>query len=165
VIISVLNPLAFRPEELAAALRRLKLEKSPGLDSILPEFILHAGSALKSWFPTSSLLACANSKFQRFPKKELIVAVPKPEKPLGDTKSYSLISLLCDSFEIYALESIIDLLLPQEQAGFRHGSSTVDQVTLLTYDIDDSSSVKKKAGAVFVDLTAAHDIVWHRGLT
>jgi len=38
----------FRPEELAVALRRLKSRKSPGLDSIFPEFILHAGSALKS---------------------------------------------------------------------------------------------------------------------
>ena len=33
----------FRPEEFAAALRRLKPGKSPGLDSIFPEFILHAG--------------------------------------------------------------------------------------------------------------------------
>ena len=40
----------FRPEELAAALRCLKPGKSPGLDSMFPEFILHAGSALKSWF-------------------------------------------------------------------------------------------------------------------
>ena len=29
----------------------------------------------------------------------------------------------------------------------------------------DSFSAKKKAGAVFVDLTAAYDTVWHRGLT
>jgi len=40
----------FRPEELPAALRRLKPGNSPGLDSIFPEFILHAGSALKSCF-------------------------------------------------------------------------------------------------------------------
>jgi len=40
----------FMPEELAAALRRLKPGKSPGLDSIFPEFILHAGSSLKFWF-------------------------------------------------------------------------------------------------------------------
>jgi len=54
-------------------------------------------------------------------------------------------------------------MLPQEQAGFRHGRSAVDQVTLLTQDIEDSFSAKKKAGAgaVFVDLTAAYDTVWH----
>ena len=40
----------FRPEELAVALRHLKPGKSPGLDSIFPEFILHAGPALKTWF-------------------------------------------------------------------------------------------------------------------
>jgi len=56
----------FRPEELAAAPRHLKPGKSPGLDSISSEFILHAGSALKSWFAASLLSACAKSKFQRF---------------------------------------------------------------------------------------------------
>jgi len=66
-------------------------------------------------------------------------------------------------------ETITDPLLPQEQAGFRHGRSALDQVTLLTQDIEDSFSAKK-AGAVFVDLTAAYDAaaaydaVWHRGL-
>jgi len=43
--------------------------------------------------------------------------------------------------------------------------STVDQVTLLTQDIEDSFSAKKKAGGVFVDLIAAYDTVWHRGFT
>ena len=67
---------------------------------------------------------------------------------------------------IYArIEPIIDPLLPQEQAGFQCGRSTVDQVTLLTQEIEDSFSAKKQAGAVFVDNTAAYDNVWHRGLT
>jgi len=60
---------------------------------------------------------------------------------------------------------IIDPLLPQEQAGYRHGRSAVDQVTLLKQDIEDSFSPKKKAGPVFVNLTAAYDTVWHRDLT
>ena len=63
------------------------------------------------------------------------------------------------------VEPIIDSLLPKEQAGFRRGKSTVDQVTLLTQEIEDSFSAKKKPSAVFVDLTAAYDTVWHRGLT
>ena len=67
---------------------------------------------------------------------------------------------------IYArVEPIIDPLLPQEQSGFRHGRSAVDQVTLLTQDIEDSFSAEKKAGAELVGLTAAYDAVWHRGLT
>ena len=39
------------------------------------------------------------------------------------------------------------------------------QVVLLTQNIEDSFEAKKKAGAVFVDLAAAYDTVWHRGLT
>ena len=35
----------------------------------------------------------------------------------------------------------------------------------LTQNIEDSFETKKKAGAVFIDLTAAYDTVWHRGLT
>ena len=67
---------------------------------------------------------------------------------------------------IYAhVEPLIDPLLPKEQAGFRHRKSTVDQVVLLTQNVEDSFEAKKKAGAVFVDLTAAYDTVWHRGLT
>jgi len=46
------------------------------------------------------------------------------------------------------VETIIDPLLPQEQAGFWHGTSGEDQVTLLPQDIEDTFSAKKNAGAV-----------------
>ena len=42
---------------------------------------------------------------------------------------------------------------------FRRGRSTVDQVVLLMQNIEDCFQAKKKAGAVFVDLTAAYDTV------
>ena len=90
---------------------------------------------------------------------------------MGDPKSYRSISLLCVPYKIlerliYArIEPLIDPLLPKEQVGFRRGKSTVDQVVLLTQNIEDSFEAKKKAGAVFVDLTAAYGTVWHRGLT
>ena len=41
----------------------------------------------------------------------------------------------------------------------------MDQTVLLTQNIEDSFEAKKKTGAVFVNLTTAYDIVWHRGLT
>ena len=41
----------------------------------------------------------------------------------------------------------------------------VDQVTLFNQEIEDSFSAKKKAGTVFVNLTAAYNTIWHRGLT
>ena len=98
-----------------------------------------------------------------------MVAIPKPMKPTGEAKSYRPIPLLCVPFKImerliYArIEPIVDPLLPQEQAEFRRGRSTTDQVTLLTQEIRDSFSAKKKALSVFMDFTAAYDTVWHRG--
>ena len=100
-----------------------------------PEFILHT---LRSWF-CDFLNSCMHQlKIPKIWIGALVVAIPKPEKPLGDPKSYCPISLLCVPFKIlerlmYArVEPIIDPLLPQEQAGFRHRRSAVDQVTLLT---------------------------------
>ena len=41
----------------------------------------------------------------------------------------------------------------------------MDQTVLFAQNIEDSFEAKRKAGAVFVDLTTAYDTVWHRGLT
>jgi len=87
----------FRPEELAAALRCLKPGKSPGLDSIFPEFILHAGSAFKSWFCDFLTSCMLQLKIPKIWRRALIVAIAKPEKPLGNPKSYNVPYLCCVS--------------------------------------------------------------------
>ena len=100
-----------------------------------------------------------------------MVAIPKPAKPVEDPKSYRRISLFYVPYKIlkkliYArVEPLVDPLLPKEQDGFRRGKSTVNQVVLLTQNIEDSFEAEKKTGAVFIRLTAAYDTVWRRGLT
>jgi len=85
-------------------------------------------------------------KIPKIWRRTLVVAIPKPEQPLGDSNSYRPISLLCVPFKILEklifthVETIIDPLVPQEQADFRHRRLTEDQVTLLTQDIKDSFS-------------------------
>ena len=160
----------FSFSEFAATLQHVKPGKAPGPDFICPELIIHAGTALKSWL-CGFLSSCLRQlKIPKVWRRALVVAIPKPKKPVEDPKSYRPISLLCVPYKIlkrliYArTEPIVDPLLPGKQAGFRHGKSTVDQVVLLTQNIKDSFKAKK-VGAVFVDLTAAYDTVWHRGLT
>ena len=117
---------------------------------------------------TSFLPVCADSKFPRSGEERLWSRSQNQESPWGTQRvieqylcSYKILERL-----IYArVKPLIDPLLPKEQAGFRRGKSTVDQVVLLTQNIEDSFEAKKKAGAVFVYLTAAYDTVWHRGLT
>ena len=89
-----------------------------------------------------------------------------PQNP----KNYRPISLLYVSYEILErlihvrVEPNIDSALLVEQAELCRRKSTVDQAILTTQNIKDYSEVKIKAGAVFVDLKADYDTVWHCGL-
>ena len=103
-------------------------------------------------------------------RRATVVALPKPNKPAHDPKSYRPISLLCVPFKIleWLIQSrtdpVVNPQLPREQAGFRRGTSTVDQVALLTQDIEYSFQHNEKSGVMFLDLTATYDTVWHREL-
>ena len=162
----------FSQREFAAALQHLKPGKAPGPDSICPEL------------PSTPCWSCFEVLVTRFPfflfaptqnfqdmEKSACGRDPKTSKARGDPKSYRPISLFCVPYKIFErliyarVEPLIDPLLPKEQAGFRRGKSTVDQVVLLTQNIEDFFEAKKKAGAVFINLTAAYDTVWHCGLT
>jgi len=77
----------FKPEELAAALRRLKPGKSPGLHSIFPEFITHAGSALKSWFCDFLTSCMCQLKILKIWRRAQIVANLSQIKPLGTQRA------------------------------------------------------------------------------
>ena len=161
----------FSQREYTAALEHLKPGKAPGSDSICPDLIFHAGAALKFWLRDFLSSCLRRFKIPKIWRRALVVAIPKPTKPVEDPKSYRPISLLCVPYKIlerlmYAcVKPLMDPLLPKEQAGFRRVKSTVDQVVLLTQNIKDSFEAKKKTGAVFVNLTTAYDTVWHRGLT
>ena len=84
--------------------------------------------------------------------------------------SYRPISLLSVCFKV--LERIIlgrisadtEEVLSADQAGFRPGRSTCEQVLALSTFIENGFQQNLKTGAVFVDLTAAYDTVWQAGL-
>ena len=161
----------FTTEEMAEALKRMKAGKAPGPDKIHPEFLLHIGEEANSWLCNFMSCCMERCKIPKIWRRATVIALPKPNKPRDDPKSYRPISLLCIPFKLLErlihgrINPIIDPQLPHEQAGFRQGRSTADQVTLLTQDIEDCFEAMEKAGAVLVDLTAAYDTVWHRGLT
>jgi len=58
----------------------------------------------------------------------------------------------------------VEATLTVDQAGFRKGRNTCDQVLALTTFIENGFQENLKTGAVFLDLTAAYDTVWHKGL-
>jgi len=98
-----------------------------------------------------------------------VIALPKPGKDISLAASYRPISLLSVCFKL--LERIIlcriaptvNAVLSPSQAGFCQGRSTHDQVCALTTFIENGFQQGLKTGAVFVDLMAAFDTVWHTG--
>lgn len=160
----------FTTQELELVIQRLKTGKAPGIDGIHSEYMKHQGKKATDWL-CSFLSACL--RYLKLPKIwrcAKVIALPKPNKPSEDPKGYRPISLLCVPYKLLErlilarLTPVIDPQLPKEQAGFRSGRSTTDQVTLLCHDIEESFQAGEKAGAVFLDLTAAYDTVWLRGL-
>ena len=99
--------------------------------------------------------------------KSKFIALPKPGKDLHHAASDRPISLLSVSFKI--LERLIfqrispevEVILQVQQAGFRTGRSTCDQVLALTTFIENGFQKQLKSGAVFLDLSAAYNTVWH----
>ena len=160
----------FTVEELEAAIKKLKSGKAPGRGNIHPEFVIHQSAKTTAWLCSFFTSCYRRSKLPKTWRHATVVALPKPNKPAQDPKSYRPISLLCVPFKILKrlirsrIDPVVNPQLPWEQAGFRRGRSTVDQVTLLTQDIEDSFQHNEKAGVVFLDLTAAYDTAWHRGL-
>ena len=90
-----------------------------------------------------------------------VISFLKAGKPETSPRSYRPISLLCTTYKLLEqilltrIEPIIYKLLPKEQAGFRKGRSTVDQMAKLTETIEDAFDKKEIRGSVFIDLTAA----------
>ena len=155
----------FNKEELKTAIQTMKPAKAPRFDNLYPEFFMHLHDLCLTWFITLFSTCLSRKKVPKIWKLSMIVAVLKRNKSANEPKSYRPISLLCIPFKLFEkliynrIHHIIKKILPHEQAGFRHGKGTVDQVALMTNDIKHSFDEKKKVGAVFVDLTSAYDTV------
>ncbi len=153
------------------ALSELKSGKAQGPDNIPPDFLLQCGPRCQKWLTEFYSCCIINQTIPKIWREATIISLPKPNKPRDDPKSYRPISLLCVPFKLLErmilarLEPIIDPQLPNEQAGFRRGRSTVHQVVKLTNDIENCFEKGHKAEIILVDLTAAYDMVWHQGLT
>lgn len=94
----------------------------------------------------------------------------KPNKADDDLKGYRSISFLSHLYKLLErvlfsrIDDAVVEKLPFTQACFPKGRSITDQVLRLVNDIEAAFQKKEEYGAVFMDLNAAYDAVWHRGL-
>ena len=161
---------AFTLEEVETALKSLKNGKAPGNDNVHTEFLKNLSHEAISWLQAFLSTCMTTSRIPSKWKTAKVIAILKPKKPADDPKSYRPISLLSHLYKLLErlilerINNTVEEKLPTTQAGFRKGKSTTDQVVRLVNDIEAAFQENHKFGAVFVDLTAAYDTVWHRGL-
>ena len=159
-------------KELKQALRKIKQKKAPGPDKIHGEMLKRLGAKGKD-----VLLQLINSTWRRGQvprawKIAHIIPIPKKGKDHRLASSFRPISLtscvgkVAERMINHRLYWFLETSknLGKNQAGFRKGKSTVDQLFRLTQRIHDGFQSKKHTLGVFVDLQQAYDRVWRKGL-
>lgn len=170
---TVRNSVFSRPftlDDVNCGLTHMKNGKASGFDSVYPEFLTFSGPRTRLWLARFFTNVIALNELPPTFKKAKVIALLKPNKPEDRPDSYRPIALLSVVYKLFErllydrIEATIDRVLPPEQAGFRKSRSCEEQVLTLTNHIEEGFQKQLKTGVVFIDLTAAYDTVWKRGL-
>ena len=162
----------FTLAELNRAMKKMRARKSPGQDKIHNEMLVHLGQEGKA-----AVLCLINYTWQKkvFPKawrNAVVSPILKKGKPQEEMSSYRPISVtsclgklaerMVNSRLYWWLETTE--MLSRNQAGFRAGQRTTDQLFRMSQRILDGFQKRQHTTAVFVDLKQAYDRVWRKGL-
>lgn len=156
-------------EEIRDAIRKLKKRKAVGVDGIPMEAWKFGGDVVRKGLVELMRQIWKEGYIPKNWRMSIIVPLYKR----GDANivgNYRDISLLCAAYKIYAeilrnrLEEETERLglLPENQAGFRKGRATIDNVFVLNHIVQREKmkeSKERRIYALFVDLKAAFDNV------
>ena len=159
----------FTPEELKAALKKLKQGKASAGDGTKNEMFIHGGDAVME--PLLRLFNWLN-ECEQVPGdwgRALVCNIYK-EGDVADPGNYRGISLISCLGKLYLslwndrITKHMEGQLAEEQGGFRPGRSTIDQAFVL----HEALLRRRRAGMTsflyFVDFSKAFDTVWRDGL-
>lgn len=160
----------FSVDEVDMALSQMKSGKAAGFDGMYPEFLIHTRPTMRTWLANFMTDVMQSNQLPVSFKHTKIIALLKPGKPAELPESYRPVALLSVTLKLLErllhnrISPLIDAIVPPDQAGYRSGRSCTDQVLALTNHIENGFERKLKTGMVFIDLTAAFDTVWKKGL-
>ena len=162
----------FSEGEFAAALKKLKTRKAPGLDKIKNEMLINLGPKAKQYLLEYINRTWRESELPAAWRTAVVNPILKKGKEAGQPKNYRPISLtssigkLAERMINYRLYWYLEKhgFLNNSQAGFRRGSRTEDQLFRLAQEVIDGFQTKKDTSAIFIDLQQAYDRIWRKGL-
>jgi len=154
-------------EEIKKALKKMKMKKAAGIDGIPMEAWRYAGKEL--WMELVELIKdiWKEGTLPKDWRKSVVVPLYKRgEKEKAG--NYRGISLLCTAYKIYAevlrcrLEKEVEerKVVPDSQAGFRNGRSTIDNVWVLNHLLQRGKRKRDKKEEIYIlfaDMRAAFD--------
>jgi len=156
-------------DEIVEAVRKLKKDKSPGADNIPAELITNAGDISHRILWKICNEVWNKGKWPRAWTESLIVTIPKKGN-LKKCTNYRTISLISHPSKVLLqilltrLKTQTEHLLSEEQAGFRAGRSTTEQILNLRIISEKYIAHNKELHHNFIDFTKAFDRIWHEGL-
>lgn len=163
------SPLPVMREEVEEAIRSLPEGKSPGADNIPTELLKHGGNELVTIVTSLCQKIWEAKQWPTEWTQALIIPLPKKGN-LRQCQNYRTISLISHTSKIM-LRVILNRLkkeaeeqLAEEQAGFRAGRSTVEQIFTCRIMMEKHLQHQRDLFHNFIDFKKAFDRVWHDGL-
>ena len=156
-------------EEVEAAVKAMKMGKSAGVDNIPAELVQAGGEAMINILTTICIKIWKTGEWPTTWAQSLVITLPKKGN-LQLCQNYRTTSLISHPSKAM-LKIILNRLQPQaeeiiaeEQAGFRAGRSTTEQIFNLRILCEKYLPHQQNLYHVFIDFKKAFDRVWHEAL-
>jgi len=158
-------------EEVVEGMHHLKTGKAPGVDGVLSEMLKCSSSYIVQYLVKMFNTIWESGTFPRSWGKSIIVPLHK-KGSYDDPNNYRGISLTSVFSKVFLhlvhrrLQRWVDYndIIVQEQAGFRKGFSTIDNIFVIHGIIEKYLAKHKKVYMAFVDFRKAFDSVNRRAL-
>ena len=155
--------------EIEAAIEGLKEGKSPGIDNVPAELLKNGGPITVAAYTKLCNEVWTSGVWPATWTQSVIIPLPKKGN-LKSCNNYRTISLISHPSKIL-LRVILNRLRPQaeriiaeEQAGFRRGRSTAEQIFNLRMLSEKFRTDQKPLFHNFIDFKKAFDRVWQEGM-
>ena len=156
-------------EEVEEAVKMLKKGKSAGVDNIPGELVQAGGEDMISMLHRICNKIWKTGEWPKEWTQSLVITLPKKGN-LQKCQNYRTISLICHPSKVMLriilnrLKPMAEKIIAEEQAGFRTGRSTTEQIFNLRLLCEKYSEHQEDLYHVFIDFKKAFDRVWHEAL-
>ena len=166
---SVNDEIPIIREEVVHAVKSLKSGKSAGVDNVPAELIQAGGDNMIDILHTLCNRIWKTGQWPKQWTQSLVITIPKKGN-LQLCKNYRTISLISHPSKVMLkiilnrLKPMAENIIAEEQAGFRPGRSTIEQIFNLRILMEKYKDHQQDLYHVFIDFKKAFDRVWHEAL-